>query len=643
MSTPGSSSPQHGPDAERWAPFPVQDWSRLPGGTHEGSPGAVDPTWGPPDPGAHAGTPTVDRRPRWLPLLVVITVTVLVAGGLWSADRLAGGTRSTATARFLPADGSVTYQRRDSTSGGETTSSKHVQESARQSGSLILGGLDATLGQAVAGVVGLDHLDRVRFWRTTGTMIGNLGNSQQDVRVYEVDDGVALVAASDQSGADVYSPALVELPADVAAGDTWSGEGTVGSRHYRSEFAAAAAEPGCLRVSGTIAESTTGGATATPRQVERTWCQGRGLVREQSRQGRTIIRTEAVAPFSIDPTLRTADESWTWSDPAGWRRRDFDLLSADATLGSGGMTGAPAQIPPVLAASGLVLRGTSGDDIVATTPKTVDRWTTLWRMHPGGTLLSLSTFGDVVVATTSRRQAVGYSDAGVRLWTLDLDDVAWWAPVRVDRRLVAVGDAAGAVRLLDVLTGQVRWRVSVGAQLSAPLAADSSTVVALEAGGSTSGWAVDTGAQRWSRDLPGSRVTVFGETAVVSNQATLEALDLATGRHRWLLPQAGTLDAMQPFGDELLVATQLRTVAVDERGGIVATLPAYERLTVVGDVVVGWGATQAELRDHSGAVLTRIDTPDATLARALPATLAYRQGVIVFGHSWTFTTWSDEP
>jgi hypothetical protein len=165
----------------------------------------------------------------------------------------------------------------------------------------------------------------------------------------------------------------------------------------------------------------------------------------------------------------------------------------------------------------------------------------------------------------------------------------------------------------------------------------------MDAGGGTTGFAADTGDQLWSRDIPGTLGAVLGSSVVIRNQATLEALDLRTGRHRWLLSRTGTLDALQPFGDVLLAATQLGTVAIDERGTVVQELPAYERVTVVGDIVVGWGSTQAEFRNRDWTVLATIDTADATLIRSLPPTLAYRQGVILFGQGWTFTTWSDEP
>ena len=602
----------------------------------------VDPSWGPPPSVGRAGS-IPDPRPRWLPLLAVLLVTVLVAGGLFAAEHVGAATSSPEALRYVPVDGRATYQQRTTTVGGETVSSTLVQESAIQTGLQVLGGLDWSLGVKVSGVVGSEHVERMRFWRTTSSEIGNLGSSQQNVRVYRIDGPVELIAESDQGGADVYSPALVELPAEVAPGDTWSGAGKVGSRGYRSDFRAAAAEPGCLRVTGTVAETTATGRPGTTREVRKTWCERRAVVLEEIVRGEVSVRVDTVSRPAADPTLRTVGEPWSWSDPARWRRRDFDLMSADASLGSGPMAGTPAQVPPVLTASGLIIRTTSGDDLVATTPKTVDRWTSLWRMHPGGTIVSVATFGDVVLATTSRRELVAYSDAGIRLWSQPLQDVAFWAPVRVDDRRVAVADAAGSVRVLELLSGDVAWQQEVNTQVSGPLVADGRVVVAFDAGGRASAYAADTGAQRWAVDLTSTRGVILGDTLVVRQDATLEALDLATGRHRWLLSQTGTLDALTTFGDTVVAATQLGTSVIDEHGTIRRELPAYEWVSVVGDTMVGWGRTEAEFRDRDGAVLATVDTPDLTLKNAGVQPLPYRQGVFVFGGDWTFSSWSDEP
>lgn len=592
--------------------------------------------------------PSEPRTPRseWLPLLVVSLVTVLVAGALFATDRDLAGQERTAASAYLPSDGAVSHRARSTTKGNKSVTSTFVEESARRSGGLVVTGLDYTLGTKVGGVVGFDHLDRAQLWRTTDTEIGGVGSPQQ-VRVYRVDQAVTLIADSTVTSADIYSPGLVELPADVAAGSSWSSEGTVGTRRYRSEFRAEAAEPGCLTVSGTIQEWPTAGQPGSTRavsrrQVSKLWCQSRGIVSAEVVHGTTTV-TDAIVPGEVDAPVQTTTETWDWTDPATWRRKDFDLRSDDPTLGPGAMTGTPALVPAVVTASGLLVRATNGDDLVATTPRTVDAWTTLWRMHPGGTVLSVAGFGNMVVATTSLRQAVGYSDTGVRLWSVQLDDVAFHPPVRVDDRRIAIGDAAGGVRVVDALTGAEIWQAQVSDQLSAPLLADDQVVVAIDAGGTTTAFAADSGHQLWTSEVSGTLGAIFADLVVVRQEGTIVALDRTTGRHRWLLAQPGTQDALQPFGGRLLAASKLGTFVIDERGVVQQRLPAYAAVSVVADTMIGWGVTAAEVRGPDLSLRATLDTPDRTLTSVAYSGVPYRHGLIVLDRNWTFTTWSSEP
>ena len=78
----------------------------------------------------------------------------------------------------------------------------------------------------------------MRFWRTTSTEIGNLGSSQQNLRVYRIDGRGRADRRVDQGGADVYSPALVELPAHVVPGTPGPARVRWAVRRYRSDLRA---------------------------------------------------------------------------------------------------------------------------------------------------------------------------------------------------------------------------------------------------------------------------------------------------------------------------------------------------------------------------------------------------------------------
>src|SRR4029450_3083665 len=164
----------------------------------------------------------------------------------------------------------------------------------------------------------------------------------------------------------------------------------------------------------------------------------------------------------------------------------------------------------------LVIRPTTGSgDLVATTPKTLTEWTSIWRAHPGGTVLSLSAFGNVIIATTSTRQVVAYSDVGVRLWQLAVDDLAPTSPLRISGRdpvLVALGCEA---RRFDLVTGDVLWAQNIGSDVNVLPAVGAGVVVVMDRGGATTAFEAGTGQRRWSLEMRGDAAVIIGETLVV--------------------------------------------------------------------------------------------------------------------------------
>ena len=616
--------------AERpWSPYPVQDWQALP---ESYSP--VSPDWRPPQ----------DPRPSWLPFLVIGLVACLIAGGFYVADRFGERPFSHAAQAFVPADGAVRYSRRESGSNAPEGVAQLVTESARFTGAAQLTALDFTFGSKVLGSLEYDDLPGTPFWRTTTTELGHPTSSQQLVRVYRADAAVELVGESGPEVAYVYRPALVELPADAAPGRTWTGAGSAGDTlGYRSEFRAAAGDRGCLRVTGTITYTALSGQPGTTTSVDKTWCPAEGITASTTvTDDATTTVTGEAAPAS-EPELRSISEPVAWAAPQSWRQQTFSSVSIDQNFGQQIMTGAPASVPPVLTASGLIIRGSSSQDLVAFTPKTPTQWTSLWRMHPGGTVLSLAAFGDVVVATTSERQVVAYSDAGVRLWHSDLDELAFRGPVRVNDDTIAVVDSGGTVRLLDIRSGAQRWQRDVGAEVTTAPVADPRAVIVFDGSDTATAYDPATGTELWQRELDVDRATVVGDTVVTHTAATLTAVALATGRSRWLQPVTGTVDALQAFDGRVVLATQLDTTILDENGTVRARRPPYEVVTATSQHLVGWGINDAEVIDRDLTTVKTLDTPDRTLSSSGLYPLSDRFGVLLFAGDWSFETWSDQP
>ncbi|MGI3784624.1 MAG: hypothetical protein ACRYG2_28015, partial [Janthinobacterium lividum] len=367
----------------RWAPFPVQDWSTMPADPLLGP--AVDPAWGPP-------VPVEPARRWWLPLVVLLCLGLLVGTSTWLAR---GGTPEVRTAAlsYVPADGDALWQQVGTTREAVTTTTTQVTESARFAG---VNGLISGDSFLVTRVLHEDYdadPSGARIWRTTTTSVDEVGVPSQTVRYHRVRGDVELAGEQAPDGTiTAYEPALVELPADVGPGSKWGDVGSAGDTlDYSSFFQAAAGRDGCLEVSGQLVLDVKGTRQARRQSwLTRTWCPGRGVVAASESSGAVRTLETAVEPPAPGPRTTTTEPTG-WTDPRSWKPRTWDTVTVDEAGETRAMYGSAATaVHPVLTSSGLVVRALRPpDDLVATTPKTIDAWTPAWSVHPGGTVLSL--------------------------------------------------------------------------------------------------------------------------------------------------------------------------------------------------------------------------------------------------------------
>ena len=320
----------------------------------------------------------------------------------------------------------------------------------------------------------------------------------------------------------------------------------------------------------------------------------------------------------------------------------MNTISINPTFGQGPMVGSPSAVTPVRTESGLVIRATIGPgDLVATTPKTLTEWTSIWRAHPGGTVLSLSAFGNVIIATTSNRQMVAYSDVGVRLWQLSLDDLAPTSPVRISDRDAVLVDLGGEMRRFDLSTGTVLWQHNVGSDVNVSPAAGAGLVVIMDRGGTTTAFEQGTG----QRSLGPGNAGLCGDcdrrlVTVIQDQ-TAHALWTTTGSHRWVRPIFGTLADMASFAGQVVVATKSESVVLSGEGVVTQRLGPVLTLTSTQDHLVAWGPTEARMIARDGATVSRWDLPALTLSQQDRPAVATSQGVLLFGNDWTFQVRED--
>jgi outer membrane protein assembly factor BamB len=612
-----------------WSPFPVQDWSTLPEDPLAYT--AVDPSWAPPRAG----------RPWWLPLVVLAVVGALIGGAAFAWNTVGFTTPRTAATAFLPADGSAVYEAVETTRGSATERSSQVTESARFRGVTGLLSTDSAFGSKLFAEVG-QQTDTVQIWRTISTGYDDPAAPYPTTRMYRANGAVELLGETAPTGGYVYRPALVELPANVAAGSHWTGSGAANDvLDYQADLRAAAGDGDCLEVTGEVRYTTRKGQPARTAAVQRTWCRNRGLVATSESYADLMTRTtQTTTALPQPPDTRGPLPRWTAPDT--WTEHKLDSISIDPTFGEGPMSGATKALAPVRTESGLVVRATDAtNDVVAFTPKTPSAWVSAWRAHVPGQILTLRAFGNVILVATSTRQLVAYSDLGIRLWHRDLDEIASAPPVRVDDSDVVVTDLAGNVRRLALATGAEAWQHRLGADVTVSPAVGRGLVVAMDRGGTVSALDGATGHRRWTKELEGKGAGFVGGTLVVLQDQTAHGLDPTSGERRWLRPFVGTFTELAPLADRLALATEGATVLLDEAGRVTAGLPGYLRLTLSADRLVGWGAREAEVFDASGTVGRRWPLPDLTLAVQNRPAVALPEGVLLANNDWTFTIWND--
>lgn len=612
-----------------WSPFPVQDWSSLP----------EDPLAEPPDSGPD---PPRARRRWWPPLIVFVVIGSLIGALAYLGDAWGLEPPTTAAVAFLPDDGTAAYERIETTRELKTTSELTVTESARLSGVSGVLSTDTAFGIRVFADL-YDQAGSLRVWRTTSTVIGAAAPTDQITRVYRANADVTLLGESTPEAASVFQPALVELPADVAPGQSWSSRGSAGDTlDYAAELRSAAGAAGCLEVTGEVRFTTKDRQPYRVTAIGRTWCLGQGMVASTESFADIAVRTTRVS--APEPAaITTASTPIAWSDPGRWQQHRFDTIAIDHTFGEGPMSGSPITMTPAITASGLVVRPLASiNDLVATTPKTPAQWTSVWRAHVPGTILTITAFGDVIVVTTSERAVLAYADDGVRLWRLDLDELAPTAPVRLSDDDAVLVDLSGRVRAFAIRTGQPLWVHEIGADVRLPPAVGDGLVVIMDRGGTVSALGAASGAVLWTRELEGKAAILFDGAVVVLQDQTAHALDPGDGATRWLRPYLGIFTKMAVLGDRLVIATKNGTVLLDGDGAVRARFGSFLDLTSTANRIVGWGTERAQVFDATGAVSAEWPLPALTLALQDRPAVPTRQGVLLFGSDWAFDGWNDE-
>ena len=527
------------------------------------------------------------RTPAWrrvAPTVVLVAASALVTGAIAVADSVPAPTVGGEATRFVPTEGLVSWSLE---TGGEVDI-RRVVEHARTTGVTEV----LALPQYQAGVV-LEQLgDSVRttpFWReTTHVLDGDDARILTDL-YHLTDAGLALAASHGGDLGWVYEPPMVMLPADVADGSTWEGRGQaipLGIASYEQSSRAlspsdaallTAAESvdvdpaSCLQVDSTVTLRDEHGDAIVELRQRELWCEALGRLAATVEFDGTRTHFAPTEPRPDAFGVRAAPTGSVWDAAAEWVAREAPLQRDDAFFGTGELTVSLLGAPRVTSSGLVIVPHTTTNDVIALRVER-ERLVQAWLAHPGGSIVTLGTVGDVTLVSTSRRELVAYDARGNRLWQAGAPELVIAPPTGTrDGRVVTVG-LDGTVTMRDALTGERDWETPLGSDIELPaVVGDGSVVVTIDRAGTITALDAATGEVLWSRASPtaaGLRV-IDGFLVSVGDDGWMRSFDAATGQpgHSWRYQ--GASRALLRAGDAAVLATDEHVVAVDLDTGAV--------------------------------------------------------------------------
>ena len=178
--------------------------------------------------------------------------------------------------------------------------------------------------------------------------------------MYRANAAVELLGETSPGGGYIYRPALVELPADVAAGLDVDRQ-RLGQRRPGLPVGLPGRrgrDDDCLEVTGEVRYTSKQGQPGRTVTLQRTWCRDRGLVSATESFADLVTRTTQTAT-GPPRTPDTRGPLPRWTAPDSWTEHKLDTISIDPTFGQEPMSGTPKALAPVRTESGLVVRATA--------------------------------------------------------------------------------------------------------------------------------------------------------------------------------------------------------------------------------------------------------------------------------------------
>jgi outer membrane protein assembly factor BamB len=630
-------------------------------GAPESSP---EPSPAPPPAPPGADDAVRARTPGWVPWVVTPLVVLMLGAALDAVDLVAPEVSGGAAARFVPPDG----QRSVAT---DAAGIQIVTEHTRSIGIEGIFAAPSTIAASVLGSLGETEVREAQWWRAS--TVNDRGERGADLFRLS-SDGVTQVASWGGPIGFVFEPAIVLLPPEVQPGDTWSSTGSAlpgGVLVYTAEFAALRADGpftdfdegreipltgGCIGVESTVRIEDVDGGLSTTLEESTVWCPGRGAVWSSGTiddrpAGRAELRPGALAPLGGPATV--AASFGALLDPSSrlLPGRTLPIAITDPFFGASDVTGQYPVAPAATADGRLVVVNDRGDDVqVLDLGRAQARLA--WFGHPGGTVVAVGTAGDLVVATTARRQVVAYDATGRRLWNWAADELVLAAPVAVPTGDsgaddIVVAARSGTVTRLDARTGTPRWSQSLGADARAEVVVVDDLVLVADERERLTALDAATGAVVW-RDEPGLVVELAaaggtsGLVVAMLESGEIVALERESGDERWSTGYTGLARGVLVVDDAVVALTDEAVVAIEAESGEVRWRAAGGQALVgesTSSVVTIVRAADVELRATvDGAVIDAHPIDEGSIS-ASRSVLAVGAALVVLESDGVLRRW----
>lgn len=534
----------------------------------------VDPAWGPPDP----RPPLLSRFHRAAPtVIIVVAVAFLFGASAWTFDptpRLMDA--------FLPRDGANGPVRLDDAAG-------QLEHAVGPSQMLTSQGLT---GNVIANERSPDWFYDTHVYRATA----------------RTDDGavdvIFDVTASRLSLDAITSPTMTFIP---LKGLVLSDDSTDGQQSWSHRGQAGVTGGSAIDVEGEVRRDDDGGCstwtidldvtgTKSSEHIELQLCKDKGLSNLTYRSSsRKMITLQSVGDGVPTGVYRGEIASVPRAESgaiADWQVEQ-PVVSRSDGLGAGEVT-VQSQIAPQMLRSGLiVLPNLYDQDLTAIAmgaPGQKESTGSIrWHAHPGGTIVSMITMGDLTLVATSQRQLKAYDERGLLVWAADLGETATAMTRAGDRVVVSL--ASGGVVALDARAGSEQWSFEMESPGNGQLDATPSLVAVGDEAGTIQVVDAVTGEAVYrttsGSDVPAVGLALDGRHLVSLRTTRLEVFDLYAGRFVWGDNLRGIGHSVLVEDDQIVYGSTGATRIADLQGKHVSTLPAVDQIrSLYGRVIM---------------------------------------------------------